>query len=95
MAHTTDSSFGALKKICPYLRSCEVVRPGIDADQAIRNTTAFASLADALDTQPHYAPKFGISRTLTSEERAQMIYAAKCFNFAAEKAGQARRAIFF
>ena len=96
MAYTTDTSFGALKKVCPHLRACEM-RPSrpVTADEAMKNSTAFSGLQDALDTQPHYVPKFEISRSLSSEERAQMIYAGKCFNFAAERAGQSRRAIFF
>lgn len=55
----------------------------------------FRNLADMMDTQPSYAPKFCLSQAITVAERIAMLRAARAFNFHAEQAGQARRAFIF
>lgn len=101
MAFTKDTTFGALKALAPHLRMYEMGRArtaclnGPRADEAVRASTAFTGLDDALDTQLHYAPKFALSRCVSSAEREVMLTAGFAFNLAAERAGQARRCLFF
>jgi hypothetical protein len=92
---TTDLSFGSVKRLIG-----RAVNPNVgthmSVDDCVRSTTAFRDLADMLDTQPSYSPKFCISRrSCTDAERNAMLRAARAFNYACEKAGQARRALIF
>lgn len=96
---TTDLSYGSLKKLLGTKTALYVQGPNsadhLSADECVRFSTAFSSVADMLDTQPTYSPKFGISRAQTQADCRVMLRAARAFNYAAEKAGQARRAVVF
>lgn len=96
---TTDLSYGSLKQLLGTKTALYVRGPNtadhLSVDQCVKATTAFSDLDDMLDTQPHYAPKFCISRAETQAQCRAMLRAARAFNFAAERAGQTRRAIVF
>ena len=96
---TTDLSYGSLKQILGSRTGLYMAGPNsadhMSVDQCVRATTAFSGLDDMLDTQPHYQPKFCISRAMTQADCRAMLRAARAFNYAAERAGQARRAIVF
>ena len=101
MAFTQDTTFGALKQVAPFLSMYELGRARLAAvhrpraDEAMRVSSGFADIDDALATQPHYAPKFCLSRTKTRAEREVLLTAGFAFNLAAERAGQARRCFVF
>ena len=73
----------------------KTVGANLTVDYCVQATTAFRNVADMMDTQPSYAPKFCLSQAITDAERLAMLRAARAFNFHAEQAGQARRAFIF
>ena len=91
---TNDLSAGSVKKLIG-----RAINPNVgthmSADECVRATTAFLDVADMMDTQPSYAPKFNLSRAFSGADRNAMLRAARTFNFNAEQAGQARRAFIF
>jgi hypothetical protein len=92
---TNDLSFGSVKRLIGRAPNPNV-GSHMSADQCVQATTAFRSVADMMDTQLSYAPKFWISRrAATDAERAAMLTAARAFNHHAEQAGQSRRAWIF
>jgi len=91
---TNDLSFGSVKRLCGRALNPNV-GTHMSADDCVRTTTAFRDVADMMDTQETYSPKFFISKAITDAERNAMLRAARAFNFHAERAGQARRAFLF
>lgn len=91
---TNDLSHGSIKRLIG-----RAINPNVCAhltvDYCVQATTAFRNVADMMDTQPSYAPKFCLSQAITDAERLAMLRAARAFNFHAEQAGQARRAFIF
>lgn len=96
---TNDLSYGSLKQLLGTKTALYTMAPNgadnMSVDECVRRCTAFRDLADMLDTQPSYSPKFPISMAKTQAECRVMLRAARGFNFAAERAGQARRAFIF
>ena len=87
---TNDLSFGSVKRLIGRAPNPNV-GSHLSADDCVKFTTAFRDVADMMDTQLSYAPKFCISRRgATDAERAAMLRAARTFNFHAEQAGQSR-----
>lgn len=92
---TSDLSHGSIKQLTRGACLNPNVGMHMSVDQCVKSTTAFADLADMLDTQPSYSPKFCLSRCQTTAERNAMLRAARAFNRAAEQLGQTRRALVF
>ncbi len=96
MSFTQDISAASLKRLRGRAINPNVTGGVMVDDEAVRLTTAFRNVADMMDTQPHYAPTFCISRRgATDAEVNAMLRAAQAFNRAAEAAGQSRRAWVF
>lgn len=92
---TSDLSHGSIKQLTRGACMNPNVGLHLSVDECVKSTTAFSGLADMLDTQPSYSPKFCISRTETTAQRNAMLRAARAFNRAAEQLGQTRRALVF
>lgn len=92
---TNDLSFGSVKRLTGGRCMNPNVGTHMSVDECVKSTTAFKDLADMMDTQPTYAPKFCLSRAFTTADRNAMLRAARAFNFHAEQAGQSRRAWIF
>jgi hypothetical protein len=92
---TTDLSSSSIKQLIGTKCLNPNVGTHLSVDQCVQSTTAFRDLADMLDTQPTYSPKFHLSQAGTTAERNAMLRAARAFNRAAEQLGQARRAMVF
>lgn len=95
MSFTNDISAASIKRLRGRAANPNVTGGIKTVDEAVRATTAFRDVADMMDTLPHYAPKFCISRARTDAEVNAMLRAARAFNAAAERAGQKRRAWVF
>lgn len=91
---TNDLSAASIKRLIGRAINPNV-GAGLTIDDCVRATTAFRDVADMMDTQPSYAPKFCLSRAYSDAQRLAMLRAARAFNHHAEQAGQARRAFIF
>ena len=95
MAFTNDLSAASIERLRGRAPNPNVTGGVKTDDEAVRATTAFRDVADMMDTLPHYAQKFCISRGRTDAEVNAMLRAAQAFNREAERAGQLRQAWVF